>query len=110
MKDLVKSSLEFRNRIVMLVHLLFISGCPDSWMIIRVTVIFSLRVQQGLKPHLNITQHHTIHIQSTVREQLFDTIALNDDISIKYSSKLKSKGSVKKLIQFCVQNCPWKLD
>ena len=29
----------------------------------------------------------------TVLETLFDTIALNDDYSIKYSSNLKSNGS-----------------
>ena len=38
----------------------------------------------------------------TVREQLFDTIALNDDISIKSSSNLKSNDRFGKLIQFCV--------
>ena len=37
-------------------------------------------------------------------------IALNDDYSIKYSSNLKSNDRFWKLIQFCVQNCPWKLN
>ena len=46
----------------------------------------------------------------TVREQLFDTIALNDDISIKSSSNLQSNARFGKLIQFCVQKCPWKLN
>ena len=49
-------------------------------------------------------------MNTTVRGQLFDTIALNDDISIKSSSNLKSNDIFGKLIQFCVQNCPWKLN
>ena len=46
----------------------------------------------------------------TVRGQLFDTIALNDDCGIKSSSNLKSNDIFGKLIQFCVQNCPWMLN
>ena len=52
----------------------------------------------------------TMKRKYTVLETLFGTIALNDHISLKYSSNLKSKGRFEQLVQFCVQNCPWKLN
>ena len=47
---------------------------------------------------LKISNIFTCESSTTVLETLFDTIALNDDYSIKYSSNLKSNGSFEQLV------------
>ena len=44
----------------------------------------------------------------TVRETLFGTMTSNGDFCINSSSKVKINGRFGKLIQFYIQNYPWK--
>ena len=46
----------------------------------------------------------------TVRKTLFCTLCLDCHFSIKTWPNLNSNGSFEQLRQFCVQNCPWKLN
>ena len=45
-----------------------------------------------------------------MRETLYAPMTLSDDISIKYSPNLKSNARFWKMVQFWVENCPWKLN
>ena len=76
--------------------------------------IIQMQIQdQGLcspQSHVGIEMLPNTRGVSTVRKELFCTFTKDDHFSIKTWSNLKSKGSFGKLIQFCVQNCPWKLD
>ena len=47
---------------------------------------------------------------STVREVLYAPMTSSDDFSINTWPNLNFKDNFEQLRQFCVQNCPWKLN
>ena len=63
----------------------------------------------ALQPATEEKKEDTLPDIHTVRLPINVPITLNDDISIKSSSNLKSNDIFGKLIQFCVQKCPWML-